>query len=240
MGRIVGMVAAAPLDQDGAWEIARMYVARAQRGTGLAHRLLDAAETHARAAGARRARLWSDTRFRPAHRFYEKRSYVRVCPLRVLADRSNSLEFGYAKPLTGIVAEALGAAGAASAGRVLGLLAPQPEAHWRELAAEVATGRRLLIVAWNEGVIAGSLELALADDGAARLERLLVAPDQPGKRLGPAMLAEAERAARGRGLGLLTAAVPGGAALEPLLLGAGWALAGRSPGALVLCWRAFA
>jgi len=229
------MVAVAPLDEDGAWEIARMYVARAWRGSGLAHRLLDAAEAHARAAGARRARLWSDTRFRPAHRFYEKRSYVRVGPLRVLGDLSHSLEFGYAKPLSGIAAETLGAAAAASAGRVLAALAPAPD--WRKLAAEVATGRRVLAVAWNEGVIAGSLELALPEAGPARLERPLLAADQPGEKVGPVLLAAAERAARGLGVRLLTAAVPEGDWLAPFLLGTGWTLAGRVPGAFAFCWR---
>ena len=61
--------------------------------------------------------LWSDTRFDRAHRFYEKRSYVRQGPIRVLDDISNSLEFGYAKPVAGI--EVLDAAAAASAERRL-------------------------------------------------------------------------------------------------------------------------
>ncbi len=246
-GAVVGMVAALPCDEADPWEIARMYVARPFRGTGLAHRLLDGAEAHARAAGARRLRLWSDTRFRSAHRFYEKRSYVRVGPLRVLGDRSCSLEFGYAKPLAGIMAEALGAAATASAARVLGRLAPRPEAYWRTLAAEAAAGRSSLIVAWNEGVIVGSLELAIPRTGPACLEQLLLAPDARGETIGAALLAAAERAAGNLGLPLLTAAVPDGAALQPLLIGAGWTLGGRIPrqgadlhgerGALSIYWR---
>src|SRR4029077_14685848 len=71
------------------------------------------AEAHAGAAGAARLVLWSDTRFDRAHRFYEKRSYVRSGPIRALADISNSLEYGFAKPMDGI--EVLDAAAAVSA-----------------------------------------------------------------------------------------------------------------------------
>jgi GNAT superfamily N-acetyltransferase len=184
MGQIVGTIATAPLDET-TWEISRLYVARPHRGTGLAQRLLDTAEAHARHHGARRARLWSDTRFRPAHRFYEKRSYVRVGPLRNLADRSNSLEFCFAKPLAGLAALSLGPAAAASAARVLSRLSPRPSSHWRALAADIATGSRALIVAWSEGVIAGSLELP---------DRLTT-PAHPPEPIARALLAAAERVA---------------------------------------------
>ena len=105
-GRLTGMVATAPLSSDQAWEIGRMYVAAAQRRTGLAHRLLSQAERHAAAQGAQRLVLWSDTRFKAAHRFYEKRGYVRSGPIRKLDDLSKSLEFHYAKPLGALAAEA--------------------------------------------------------------------------------------------------------------------------------------
>ena len=93
----------------------RLAIAAWQRAS--ATRLLETAEAHARAAGATRLVLWSDTRFDRAHRFYEKRGYVRHGPIRVLHDISNSLEFGYAKPVNGI--EVLDAAAAASAERRL-------------------------------------------------------------------------------------------------------------------------
>ena len=115
-GQIVGMIGAVPRS-DGVWEIVRLYMLDPYRGTDLAPRLLATAEAHARAAGATRLVLWSDTRFDRAHRFYEKRSYVRHGPIRVLHDISNSLEFGYAKPISGI--EVLDAAAAASAERRL-------------------------------------------------------------------------------------------------------------------------
>ena len=91
---LAGMIGAAPCG-DGAWEIHRLYVAASERGGGLAHRLLDAAEAHALDAGAARLVLWSDTRFARAHRFYEKRGYLRVGPPRALGDLSASWEHGY-------------------------------------------------------------------------------------------------------------------------------------------------
>ncbi|HEY5300120.1 MAG TPA: GNAT family N-acetyltransferase [Acetobacteraceae bacterium] len=97
-GRVVGVVATYP-EEPGIWAIARMYVDRAHRGTGLAINLLGTAEAHAIAAGATRLVLWSDTRFERAHRFYERRGYVRSGPTRSLGDLSNSIEFRYAKPV---------------------------------------------------------------------------------------------------------------------------------------------
>jgi GNAT superfamily N-acetyltransferase len=98
---VVGMVGTRPLD-DGAWEICKMYVAASYRGGGLANVLIDAAETHARAGGAQRMKLWTDTRFQRAHRFYEKRGYMRQGPLRVLNDKSNSIEYHYIKAVAGV------------------------------------------------------------------------------------------------------------------------------------------
>ncbi len=115
-GELVGMIATYKLERD-TWEIARMYVAAPWRGGGLARRLLLQAEAHARSRGARRLTLWTDTRFDRAHRFYERHSYVRAGPLRILDDLSGSIEFVYAKPVAGI--ERLDAAAAASAERGL-------------------------------------------------------------------------------------------------------------------------
>jgi GNAT superfamily N-acetyltransferase len=96
-GAVVGLVGTRPLDDD-AWEICKMYVAADYRGGALAGALIDAAEAHARTGGARQMKLWTDTRFERAHRFYEKRGYVRQGPLRILNDLSNSVEYHYVKP----------------------------------------------------------------------------------------------------------------------------------------------
>ena len=159
--------------------------------------LLDAAEAHAVAAGAARLVLWSDTRFDRAHRFYEKRSYVRSGPIRVLHDISNSLEFAYAKPVNGI--EALDAAGAASAERRLAdiliacvaggagvsflpPLAPDTaRAFWKRAATEIAAGTQVLLCGWVDGVLAGTVTLHIGTPPnaphRAEVQKLLVHPD---------------------------------------------------------------
>jgi len=114
--RVVGMIATRPVGEN-TWEICRVYVDPSLHGSRLGHVLLDVAENHAIGHGALRLALWSDTRFVRAHRFYEKRSYVRHGPIRVLRDISDSLEFGYAKPVDGF--EVLDIAAAASAARRL-------------------------------------------------------------------------------------------------------------------------
>ncbi|MGC8469808.1 MAG: GNAT family N-acetyltransferase, partial [Acetobacteraceae bacterium] len=83
------------------WEIAKLYVAPAWRGRGLAERLLATAEARASGQGAQWLVLWSDTRFAPAHRFYEKHHYLRRAPLRALGDSCHSLEFPFLRPLAG-------------------------------------------------------------------------------------------------------------------------------------------
>lgn len=93
---IVGSVGIAPL-ADGVWEVGKMYVTASQRGTGLAQGLLDGAEAHAVGRGAREIRLWTDTRFVRAHRFYEKRGFGATGETRELHDISNSVEYAYSK-----------------------------------------------------------------------------------------------------------------------------------------------
>ena len=176
-GQLVGMVATRP-HEGSCWEICRVYVHPSLHGTALGHRLLDHAEARAIASGATRLLLWSDTRFTRAHAFYEKRSYVRRGPIRVLDDISHSLEFAYAKPVTGI--EVLDAAGAASAERRLAeiliacveegagvsflppLAADIARKFWHGVPAEIAAGRRILLAGWVDGMLAGTVTLVCA------------------------------------------------------------------------------
>ncbi len=95
-GAVAGMVGTKPLG-GGTWEICKMYVAASLRGGGVAQALIAAAEGFARAHGATEMRLWSDTRFDRAHRFYEKLGYRRDGPVRALHDLSQTLEYEYAK-----------------------------------------------------------------------------------------------------------------------------------------------
>ncbi len=250
-GRIVGMVAAYPLGADRAWEVGRMYVDAAHRGTGLAARLLAGAEAHARGQGAQRIVLWSDTRFEPAHRFYEKHSYVRSGSIRVLDDVSKSLEFRYTKPIAGLAVEVLDAAAATSAERRLAeiLLAcveagasvgfrrplKQGKARhfWQGIATDVARRRRLLLAAWSEGVLAGTVQLALPGSEnrphAADIEKLLVHPTARRQGIARALLAKVEQAARAHGRTLLVLDTRLGDGAEALYRAQGWTEVGRIP-----------
>jgi GNAT superfamily N-acetyltransferase len=98
-GRVVGTVGFVMLPS-GQAELKKLYVHRTERGTGLAGALVDRVEGAARARGARRVELWSDTRFERAHRFYERRGYARAGAIRDLHDKSDTREhfFGRALP----------------------------------------------------------------------------------------------------------------------------------------------
>jgi GNAT superfamily N-acetyltransferase len=251
-GQVLGMAATRPMNQDKAWEICKVYVSKAARGTGLAHRLLGAAEAHARTAGAARLVLWTDTRFEAAHRFYEKRGYVRQGSIRILDDISNSLEFRYAKPLTGLVVEALDAAAAASAerrltellvacvagGASLTWLPPLSpavaQAYWRRVSSDVALGKAVLLVAWLDGELVGTVQLGLdMPENAphrAEVSKLLVDPRVWHQGVGRALMRRVEQAARGIGRKLLTLDTRRGSAAEALYLKMGWNEAGTIPG----------
>ncbi len=248
-GEIVGMIAALP-HEGGSWEIARVYVLRDQRGGGLGHRLLDVAEAHGCAAGAMRLELWSDTRFDRAHRFYEKRSYVRAGPIRALDDLSNSIEFRYAKPVRGI--ERLDAAAAASAERQLAKLLVAcvdagasvsylppldpsvARAFWRGAATEVAAGTRVLLAGWTDRVLTGVVMLDLGmppnQPHRAEVQKLLVHPAARRLGLGRALMVQAEQEARAAGRSLLTLDTWGGGVADTLYRQCGWTEAGRIPG----------
>ncbi|MDB4992588.1 MAG: N-acetyltransferase [Myxococcaceae bacterium] len=90
-GRIIASGAFLPVD--GGIELHKLYLRREERGSGLASTLCDRIEGEGRTRGARFVELWSDTRFERAHRFYERRGYVRGATTRDLHDKSNSTEF---------------------------------------------------------------------------------------------------------------------------------------------------
>jgi GNAT superfamily N-acetyltransferase len=246
---VIGMIATKPIGP-AIWEICRVYVHPEQHGSGLAHHMLDLAEAHAAQAGAERLVLWSDTRFERAHRFYEKRSYVRAGPIRILDDISHSLEFRYAKPIDGI--ERLDAAGAASAERRLSdilvasvaaggslsflpPLAPDTaQGVWRAIAKDVAAGTSLLFGAWKNGVLSGSVVLALASSAnqqhRAEVRTLIVDPEARRQGLARGLLECVEREAISAGRRLLTFNTRERDVARPLYRERDWHEAGRIPG----------
>ena len=250
-GEVAGMIGTAPLGA-GEWEIKRLYVNSALRGSGLARRLLATAEGFAQESGAGRLVLWTDTRFDRAHRFYEKESYVRAGPIRALSDLSNSLEFRYAKPLGPVAVERLDAAGSASAERRLAeilvacvdsgaavtFLPPLDpgvaRAYWRGVSTEVATGKAVLLAAWSGGELAGTVQVGLDtppnQPHRAEVRKLLVLPAARRRGIGRVLMLRAEQEVACAGRRLITLDTRAGDAAEVLYRELGWHEAGRFPG----------
>lgn len=99
-GKLAATIAISPCEAaPGGIKLGRLYVAKGARRKGLAAKLLDFAERAARARGAAFMELWSDTRFKEAHEFYEVQGYTRLPGERALRDASDSYEFHYRKAL---------------------------------------------------------------------------------------------------------------------------------------------
>lgn len=98
-GAVVGSLAVAPSWRPAEAELFKVYLRRDWRGRGLAGVLLDRAADWARAAGATRLVLWSDTRFLDGHRFYRRRGFRQLPGARALHDVGRSLEFGFCREL---------------------------------------------------------------------------------------------------------------------------------------------
>lgn len=80
-------------------ELKKLYVAGHERRSGLGARMVSMVEEAAMALGADAVELWSDTRFETAHRFYERRGYVRTGTTRPLHDASATQEYYFEKRL---------------------------------------------------------------------------------------------------------------------------------------------
>jgi len=97
-GVVVGMVALKP-SGPGLVELKKLYLLPPARGLGLGRTLVEHVEREARALGARRVHLWSDTRFLTAHRVYERLGYRRLPETRELHDASATVEFHFERDL---------------------------------------------------------------------------------------------------------------------------------------------
>lgn len=249
-GDVLGVIATWPAG-DGAWEVGKIYVAAAHRGTGAARELLATAEGFAVAAGADRLELWSDTRFQRAHAFYEKHGFVRTGPLRLLGDKSGSIEFGFFKPLGRCVVRILDLNGAASAERRLSeilvacvdggasvsFLRPmdfsRARAFWAGVAKGVALDRATLLAAWSDGVLAGCVmlnrDMPQNQPHRADVAKLLVHPAFRRRGLARALMLAVQDAAVAAGRTLLTLDTADDGA-EALYRSLGWVPCGRIPG----------
>ena len=92
-GAVVGSIAAERIEE-GAVELHRLYLDAHLRGRGHGRALLETGIDWARAGGAGRVILWSDTRFEDAHRLYERRGFRRS-GRRALADVNQTVEYRY-------------------------------------------------------------------------------------------------------------------------------------------------
>jgi putative acetyltransferase len=98
-GQVVGSVGIVPAGDPAVGELRMLYVAKPARKAGLGTRLLRLAEAEATRRGMTTMRLWTDTRFADAHRFYERHGYERGPDTRELHDLSDSVEYFFRKGL---------------------------------------------------------------------------------------------------------------------------------------------
>lgn len=248
-GHVTGMIATRPLEAR-RWEICRVYVDPALHGSALAGDLLDSAENHAIAAGAEELVLWTDTRFDRAHRFYEKRSYIRSGAIRVLEDISNSLEFTYLKPVNGSRVLDIAAATSAErqlagiliacvhAGASVSFLPPlshaKAAAFWHQAATRIGAGTKVVLAAWRGGRLVGTgmLDLGTPDNQPHRadIQKILVHPAARRQGVAREIMQGLERQAVIAGRTLLTLDTAAGSAGEALYRAEGWTDCGRIPG----------
>ncbi|MBN9450701.1 MAG: GNAT family N-acetyltransferase [Bosea sp.] len=98
-GRIAGSLGVAPVPEQNAVELTKVYVDGALRGSGLAQALFAKALDFAERGGFSEIMLWSDSRFARGHRFYEKLGFARWPGERYLGDVSESWEYHFRKRL---------------------------------------------------------------------------------------------------------------------------------------------
>jgi GNAT superfamily N-acetyltransferase len=127
--------------------------------------------------------------------------------------------------------------GGASVSFMHPLTLPRARAFWQQVADDVARGERALLVAEDAAGIAGTVQLVLAQPEnqphRADLAKMLVLRRARRQRVGAALLAAAEQAARDCGKTLLVLDTASADA-ERLYERAGWQRCGRVPGYALL------
>lgn len=97
-GQIAALVSGVLLSE-GRYQLKRIYLDSSLRGSGTGTKMLKLIESRAVASGATSIELWSDTRFKRAHRFYSREGYTKSGEKRALGDLSNSVEYQFTKTL---------------------------------------------------------------------------------------------------------------------------------------------
>ena len=102
------------------------------------------------------------------------------------------------------------------------------------MASDVAANRRVLLAAWLDGALVGTVQLDLDmpqnQPHRAELTKLLVDPAARRRGVARALLQRAEQAAQRLKRPLLVLDTEAGSQAEPLYRGRGWQEAGRIPG----------
>jgi ribosomal protein S18 acetylase RimI-like enzyme len=114
-------------------------------------------------------------------------------------------------------------------------LAPEvARAFWKRMTAEVARGTRILLAAWDDATLVGTVMLAFASSPnqphRAEVQKLLVHPATRRRGLARTLMLRAEQEAQRAGRTLLTLDTRAGDAAENLYRSMGWHEAGRIPG----------
>lgn len=94
-GDVVGCLAVAETLSPGLFELFKVYVAKKARGQGLAWSMFNLATDLVDERQGDSIRLWTDTRFKEGHAFYEKIGFKRIPVLRFLGDKCDSWEYCY-------------------------------------------------------------------------------------------------------------------------------------------------
>lgn len=124
-------------------------------------------------------------------------------------------------------------------GAAIGFMQPFSTADGRaffegQVFPEVRAGRRRLIMAWLDGVPAGSVQLIVAlpanQPHRSEVAKMMVAPAARRRGVGRALMAAVDTAARDLGKRLITLDTRTGDVSEPLYRAAGFAEAGVIPG----------
>ncbi len=98
-GQVVGSLAIFRTNDPAVFELSKVYLLPPFRGRGTAGEMLARAEAVARAAGGRRLRLWSDTKFAEGHAFYRRTGFRQLSVVRWLNDASLTWEHAFEKPV---------------------------------------------------------------------------------------------------------------------------------------------
>ncbi|MCJ8145072.1 GNAT family N-acetyltransferase [Ancylobacter sp. A5.8] len=124
-------------------------------------------------------------------------------------------------------------AGGASVGFMAPLGRDNAEGFWHRVAAGVAAGERVLLVAREGGEIVGTVQLVFAPENQPHrgdVAKMLVARRARRQGLGEALMRAVEQVAREAGLTLLMLDTTTGLAADRLYRRLGWTVFGEVPG----------